>query len=409
MRVSNHNISKWLFFSIVVIGGILFSINAKAEDKVNENSSVIEKIELALDAFYRMDFERSVNILDKAIKENPDDPLLYLFKGGFYLERFRFQKGGKEEENSELKEKILSLNRKVIELAEKRIKDDPLDMDARYFSGAGYGNIGRLYIINGQWWNGFWSGKKGFKLCETVVNNKPDYYDAYLGLGLYHYFSSTVPKFVKILSFLLGTPESDKELGISEVKLVRDNSRLLSVEARRILLRMACWEKDWGEFYSGSKWLAGQYPENIYFQVFYIYGLAHNNQWKEAQDQLNKVNSMIEDNPDRIPIPMRAEYFRYSGFLSFHLKKYTKAVYSYLEAINLSKSIKPSERIWAEDYYYLAASYAQLMEKNEAFLYLNEAIDNGWGKDTVIGKPEWKPFIEDPEFIKITGMSKKIE
>jgi len=66
----------------------------------------------------------------------------------------------------------------------------------------------------------------------------------------------------------------DKEKGIREFELVRDNSTLLAIEARKILLRVSRWEEDRDGFYNGSKWLAEHYPENPHFQIPYIYGLT---------------------------------------------------------------------------------------------------------------------------------------
>ena len=367
----------------------------------NDSSYIIEKVERSMDAFYRMDFKKSENIIDEAIKDNPNEPLLYLIKGGFYLEKFRFNKGSNEAQNQELKEKILSLNNKVIKLAKQQIKSDPQNMNAYYLLGAAHGNIGRYYLKNGQWLKGFWLGKKGFKFCKKVVSNDPENYNAYLGVGLFHYFSATVPKVVKVLSFLLGAPEGDRERGIKEVELVRDNSRILSVEARRILLRIARWEKNWDKFYSGSKWLAEHYQENIYFQIFYMYGLSHNNKFADAQDQQNKVIKLIKNDPSQLPATVQIKYFRYSGYLNFHLENYPQAIKYYLDAIDLSKTVRLLKKIWAEDYYYLAASYAKLGKKDEALQYLNIAIDNGWSKESVIEQDGWKPFITDKDFIKI--------
>ena len=80
-----------------------------------------------MDANYRMDLERSEVIFNEAISGWPEDPMPYLFKGGLYLNKFRYLNDNMEEERARLKEQILYLNNKVIDIARRRIKEDPDD------------------------------------------------------------------------------------------------------------------------------------------------------------------------------------------------------------------------------------------------------------------------------------------
>ena len=192
-------------------------------------------------------------------------------------------------------------------------------------------------------------------------------------------------------------------MGIRELKLVRDNSTLLSIEARKILLRVYRWEEDWNGFYQISRWLAEHYPENLYFQVPYIYGLTHDKQYDDARQQLSKVDSLLQNDPSQLPLSVRVKYYRYSGLLSYHLGEYARAVQSYQDAIKLARIKWPPERIWAEDYYYLAASYAGLKKEKEAFHNLRKAIKKGWEMDSLEKQTEWQPYRHNPEFINIIG------
>lgn len=387
-------------FSFLISSFLLCNcLNASTINRDSQHDLITEKIREAMDAYYRMDDQRAENLFNDVISKWPEDPQPYLFKGGFYLNILRYRNKNREDENQRLKDKIISLNKRVIDIARKRISENPDDTDALYFLGGAYGNTGRAYILNGQWWKGFWKGKKGFKILKKVVKKDPDYYDAYLGLGIYHYFTAILPKIAKIISFLLGGPMGDKEKGIREFELVRDNSTLLAIEARKILLRVSRWEDDLDGFYNGSKWLAEHYPENPHFQIPYIYGLTQNSSYEDAQQQRSKVDSLIQNNPSQLPFSVRVKYYRYSGLLSYNLSEYSRSVESYLSAIELSHTKWPPERIWAEDYYYLAASNAKLMKEKEAFKYLKKSIEKGWQRDDIEEQPEWQPYRHNQEFI----------
>ncbi len=399
-----YNKSDMILYLFSFLISTILLCNGLKASTINTDSQhdlITEKIREAMDAYYRMDDQRAENIFNDIIGKWPEDPLPYLFKGGFYLNRLRYRNKNREEENQRLKDKIISLNNRVIDIARKQISEDPDNMDALYCLGGAYGNTGRAYILNGQWWKGFWKGKKGFKLLKKVVKKDPDYYDAYLGLGIYHYFTATLPKIAKVISILLGGPMGDKEKGIREFELVRDNSTLLAIEARKILLRVSRWEEDRDGFYNGSKWLAEHYPENPHFQIPYIYGLTQNGSYEDAQRQRSKVDSLIQNDPSQLPFSVRVKYYRYSGLLSYNLGEYSRSVESYLSAIDLSRAKWPPERIWAEDYYYLAASNARLKKDKEAFKYLRKAIEKSWHSDDIEGQPEWQPYIHNQQFINI--------
>ncbi len=373
-----------------------------ASKKLQQNS-IIEKIREAMELSYQMDIERSEAVFDKAINEWPDDPKPYLFKGGLYLNMFQNLNDETENEVERLKVQILSLNNKAIDIACKQIKENPNNESAQYCIGGATGNIGRFYILNGQMWKAFWKGKKGYKMMKKIVDKDQEYHDAYLGLGIYNYFSAIMPKFVKALSFLLGGSTGDKDEGIRQLELVRDNSSLLSVEARKILLRTDRGEEDWDAFYLNSKWLAEHYPENVYFQVPYVYGLTQNKQYSDAHNQLNKVNTMLENDPSRLAINMRVKYFRYVGLLNYRLGNYSISEQSYMKALDLSRGVFPPTRIWGEDYYYLAASNARLEKEEDAFKYLRKAIGKEWQIDNLDKLPEWMPYKQNQEFLLLIG------
>ncbi|MGR3220249.1 MAG: tetratricopeptide repeat protein [Candidatus Anammoxibacter sp.] len=386
-----------------VYAGTDSSIDIREDEEPIDKDQMHGEIRVVLDAYYQMEYKRAEELLDNVINKWPDHPLPYLAKGAYALERFRFHDDNTKEENKRFKEIVLNMNEKAIELAKEMLKASPNDPETTYYVAAGYGNIGRFYAINRQWWKAFWKGKNSINLCKKVVRASPDYYDAYLGLGIFHYFSATLPKVVKILSFLLGASDGDKDKGISEIKMAGDNSDLLAVEARRILRRIYYWEEDWVNFHLITKYLFERYPENTRFNIYHIYGLSKTNRFEEALTLLNQINLLVENDPSRLPVSTRTLYYRYSGYLNFNTGEYKRATQLYLEAVKLHKKDRFSENEWAEDFFSLASSYAYLSQESMAFKYLKEAVRRELDKESVRGHPAWKQYKDNPIFIRIIG------
>ncbi len=398
-----NGISLYLLFFIMCCIPVCGYSNAEELSGDKQQSPLIDTIWNAMEASYRMDYKHAEELFDETIEKWPDDPMPYLFKGGLYLNMFEKVSNESEEEIERIKAQILYLNNKAIEFARIRISGNPDDENARYSLGGATGNIGRYYILNGRYMKAFWKGKKGFKILKRIVDKDDDYHDAYLGLGLYNYFSATMPKIVKVLSFILGGSTGDKEKGISQLELVRDNSKLLSVEARKILLRVYRGEDDFNAFYHNSKWLAEHYPENLYFQIPYIYGLTHNKQFEDAQNKLTAVNAMLKNDLTALSTNIRVKYYRYAGLLNYKLGNYEESKKSYMNALELVGDTFPPTRLWSEDYYYLAASNAILENEKEAFKYLRKAIVKGWQADKLDKLPEWLPYKHNNEFLMLIG------
>ena len=132
--------------------------------------------------------------------------------------------------NEEVGEKFRDLSFEAVEIAEARLEKNENDIDAIFFLGGAYGSLGRYYAMTKSFLNAYWYGKKGKNYLEDVVETDSTYYDAYLGLGIYHYLADVLPKFVKILSFILGI-EGDKEQGIQEIKIASEKGLYTKTEA----------------------------------------------------------------------------------------------------------------------------------------------------------------------------------
>ena len=98
-------------------------------------------------------------------------------------------------------------------LGEERLDRDDDDVEGLFYLGAAAGNLGRFYGMEDRWLKAYWHGRRGKNALLSLVEIDPDYNDAYLGLGIYHYYSAVLPKIVRTLSYVMGI-RGDKNLGL---------------------------------------------------------------------------------------------------------------------------------------------------------------------------------------------------
>ena len=103
----------------------------------------------------------------------------------------------------------------AIEVGEAAIDRNPDDLSARFFVGGAYGYKARYLALQEKWWPAYRTGRRGVKQLEEVVKRDPDFADAYLGLGIYHYYSDVLPGVLQFLGTFVGV-NGDRERGLRE-------------------------------------------------------------------------------------------------------------------------------------------------------------------------------------------------
>ncbi len=240
-----------------------------------------------MELVYDMKFKEADSIFDKIIKREPKVGLGYFLKSVCY-----FWQCQKYLHNEEISEKYKDITFKAIEIAEKTLDKDENNIDAMFYLGGAYGNLGRYYAMEKSYLKAYWYGKKGKNYLKDVIEINPKYYDAFVGLGIYHYYAAELPKIIKIFSFILGI-EGDKELGLKELKSAVMNAKYTKTEAKFFLAAIYTdLEKDYLKALTLSEELHKQYQHNS--TIIMVLGKCN---WElEKYDLAKKYYQMMMDN-----------------------------------------------------------------------------------------------------------------
>ena len=139
--------------------------------------------------------------------------------------------------------------------------------DARYFLGAGYRIRGSFAItIDRSLREAFSHGKKAYKLHRKLVDDNPEYFDAYMSVGMYEYIVGNLPWYIKWLANIIGYRGSEKRgfeyLGTAAAKglYVRDDARTLQMV---LFIR----EKRPADALQNARLLFEKYPRNFLLHI----------------------------------------------------------------------------------------------------------------------------------------------
>ena len=108
--------------------------------------------------------------------------------------------------------------------------------------------------------------KQARAAAEKLLAQKPDYYDAYLAVGVENYLLSLKPAPVRWFLRMSGS-ETDKQEGLQKLRLTAEKGHYLLPFARLLLAVAALRDKDRDGARRGELgWLTTQFPENHLFR-----------------------------------------------------------------------------------------------------------------------------------------------
>jgi hypothetical protein len=248
-------------------------------------------IEEGLRALYYLDHARAKSAFGRLQKEFPESAL-----GDYALATALWWELTNEFDESDpaLEKEFLAAARRATETARARIKAGDPDGEARLCLGGALGLEARWEAIGGEWLAAYRHGRAAFKAQEEAIAVNPQMYDAYLGVGMFHYYAATLPAVVKVLAKLMFG--GNKQQGLEEIRAAMEKGRFSRTAARLFLVGITVNnEKKPLEALELVRQGRKEYPGSPFFQLVEMMVLEEAGRWdeleKEAKDFLARVET----------------------------------------------------------------------------------------------------------------------
>ena len=187
------------------------------------------------------------------------------------------------------------------------LKQKPGDRDARYFLGSAYGALAAFALtIDHDKREAFRQGKQAYQHHLQIVEEQPDYYDAYVTVGLYEYIVANLPWYVKWIAQIAGY-RGTEERSFKYLHLAAAKSDFVSVNARSILVVLCLREKLYEEALENAQFLHRRYPRNVLLHLNVGQILAEMNRPDQAAEEYSKIIVQAESRtPNYQKMPLGA-------------------------------------------------------------------------------------------------------
>jgi tetratricopeptide (TPR) repeat protein len=238
----------------------------------------------AYDPMYRLDYEDArtrMAELGRRFPEHPGPPLAQaatlwlreLFRRQELDDLDRFVSPGyfdaptsRRMEEADQTAIELFLQRSEV-LARRFLDSHPGDRDARYYLGSMEGIRGAYaFTVGRSKLDAFRHGKKAYQYHKAIVEEDPDYDDAYMTVGTYEYILDNLPWYVKWMATIAGYSGSER-LGFEYLTRSAARGRAVDIDARVLLMVVYVRERHYAYALQLARDLHHRFPENFLFHL----------------------------------------------------------------------------------------------------------------------------------------------
>jgi len=271
---------KFLYAILLVT---IFSPVIMSQDFTKIHNLIIEGI----DAEYNMDFPAALSKFQEAKNTAPND-----LRGHFFEQTIFYWKALLTRNKTDY-ETFMNLSDKLVEKCENIIDKNENDLDARLYLGWTYtirafavGLLGENYLKAAS------EIKDGNSNLNFVLEKNPNYNDAALGLGVYNYLTSFIPRKLQWLTDILGF-SGNRDEGKRLLTQASEKGTYTSNEAKFYLTLLSWREEKYPEAEGYVQALTSKYPQSP--AVWMLKGGLYSQQDKMA-DAVDAYEKSLEYN-----------------------------------------------------------------------------------------------------------------
>lgn len=182
------------------------------------------------------------------------------------------------------------------------------DPYAKYYLGSIYSILAAYEASTARkFWSALRNGSKGIDAHQQVLKMKPDYYDAYLSVGLYDYVIGNLPFPVKAL-IAMGGVRGNKERGIKQLNSIIEHNADNADDARVMLIGIYQNENKPEQALAILKDFTARYPSNFLFRLEFASALS---QLNRKDDAIAAFDALIKEAGTNSPAAKSMDLIRF--------------------------------------------------------------------------------------------------
>ena len=381
--------TRILKFALALSVVFIYYSNSYAE--ITLPLEVKDKLLNGIHDLYQLDYNKAKQNFRYVAKHYRDKPISY-----FYLAMVEWIKISEDINDETANKNFDYYINETMRIGQELYDNNKADStDIFYYAGA-MGFSARNLVKKQEWVKAYMLAKKALDLMNISIEKDPDNIDAYLGMGMYHYFADKIPSYLKdiLKSFDI---HGDSKKGIKELQSVMDKGLFAKTEAKIILLYIYTWfEKDISKAFKYTNELIEEFPNNLSFYHGKIYLLLGSKDYKAVEEVLNTYKKIVDKMNEQEQVRWIYKYYFYKGRSLFEQSKYADCMQYFRKVLEIRKKYLYTCRYCAWSFLRLGMCFDIAKKRDNALTLYKEVL-----KTDILGQTRdlAESFINKP-FVK---------
>jgi hypothetical protein len=276
-----------------VMSGVLAAILVLPVHALYEDDNADRLIRSATESTYMLHLADARAAARELQRKYPDHPAGFLIEAETYWWEAQEDPGNKKIESDYYHAQEIAQNK-----AERGVQA------AKYYKpellayvASAYASYARFQVTQKDaYLSALRAGLKAHDYAAQVYALDPKYYDIYVGLAAFNYFTGTLPPMIKPFAWLFGA-SGDKNLGLSQFQTAMEKARYSRTEARIVYYSALLSNKEYDAAFPILEKLISDYPDN-----FVLYDWAEEWFHEQKKDGTRYFEQLYERQVKRAPL-----------------------------------------------------------------------------------------------------------
>jgi hypothetical protein len=239
--------------------GLFLTVSVLAQSPLYQDPSADQLIRRTMEATYNLELTEARAAARTLQNRYPNHPAGFTLAAETYWWEAQMDPGNNAIEDSYYQAQKLAVEKGESAL---RINQYPRIEILAYLASA-HGSHARFQVTQKEaYFSAMMAGRRAHGYAEQVFEADKSYYDIWVGIGAYNYFTGSLPAVIKPFAFLLGA-RGDKNLGFQQLRTAIEKARYSNTEAQIIYYTALLEDKQYAAAFEVLEKLRSAHPKNF--------------------------------------------------------------------------------------------------------------------------------------------------
>lgn len=278
------SVKRWLL-ALGVLAITFYCAAGRAEVPAQHTDplNLDPQVRAGFERFYNLDYDGALKIWNGVAAAHSQQPMAwnYLLLGTIFRELYRqdlldttyyahdsfLMTKRQVDVPAPVRSQIEDLTNRVVGLSDALLKNNANDKNALFARGYARGlHAAFITLVDHSYASAAHQGLQARNDSEAIIKLDPQYYDAYMAVGIQQFAVASLPRIIRLMVGVMGVG-GNKERGLQLLREAASHAVVTGIQSQVALSLFLRHDGRYGQALDVQRGLAQQYPHNFLFRL----------------------------------------------------------------------------------------------------------------------------------------------